>query len=249
MNDVPSTPTQHPTLHVLTRREDIDPARLEGRVVVVIDVLFATSTIVRVLAAGARSIYPACDEADARVAAAERAGALLAGEYLARTVPGWLTPTPLALAERVAAHGGDVVYCTTNGTRAIAASRGAAAVYAGALSNAAALARHIAGAHPELPVLLVCAGSLGRFCLEDFIGAGCLVQALRATGNYEPTDAALAAELACKGGAIANALDASRVGRVLVRNGLADELADAAVCDSCDVVPVLRDGVLVRATP
>lgn len=245
------TPTAngHPTLHVLSRREDIEPDRLIGRVVVVIDVLFATSTIVRVLAAGAASIYPACDEADARAAAGERKGALLAGEYLAHTLPDWLPPTPLALAKRVAGHGGDVVYCTTNGTRAIAASKGATAVYAGALTNAAALSRHIVQAHPASTVLLVCAGSLGRFCLEDFIGAGRLVQALRAAGTYAPTDAALAAELACAGGGIAQSVAASRVGRVLARNGLSDEIVDAADCDSSDVVPVLRDGVLVRATP
>lgn len=244
---MPSTSIEFPTLHVLTRREDIDPARLIGRVVVVIDVLFATSTIVRVLAAGAASIYPACDEDDARAAAGQRQGAVLAGEHLARTLPDWLPPTPLALAERVAGLGGDVVYCTTNGTRAIAASHGATAVYAGALTNAAALARHIVLAHPGFPVLLVCAGSLGRFCLEDFIGAGRLVQALRAAGRYEPTDAALAADLACAGGAIARSLAASRVGRMLARNGLADEIADAADCDSCDVVPVMRNGVLVKA--
>ena len=42
-----------PSLHVLVRREDIDASRLDGRVVVVIDVLFATSTIVHALASGA----------------------------------------------------------------------------------------------------------------------------------------------------------------------------------------------------
>lgn len=242
-------PTGIPSLHVLTRREDIDPARLAGRVVVVIDVLFATSTIVRALAAGAESIYPACDEADARAAASQRQGAVLAGEYLARTLPDYSPATPLALSAELAGRHTDVVYFTTNGTRAIAACDGAAAVYAGALTNAAALARHVVKAHPGLPVLLVCAGSLGRFCLEDFIGAGRLAQALRAAGTYEPTDAALAAELACGGGTIAQSLAASRVGRMLASNGLADEIADAADCDSCDVVPVLRDGVLVRATP
>ena len=238
--------TTPPSLHVLACREDVDPARLAGQVVVVIDVLFATSTIVRALGVGAASVYPARDDEDARAAAARSPGAVVAGEYLARTLPGHAPATPLALATRLRA-GGELVYFTTNGTRAIAACGGAAAVYAGALTNADAVARHVAAAHPGRPVLLLCAGSLGRFSLEDFVGAGHLVRALRRRGDYAPTDAALAAGFASLGVDPGHALAGSRVGRMLSRAGLGEEVAHAAECDSCDVVPVLRDGVLVRA--
>ena len=91
------------------------------------------------------------------------------------------------------------------------------------------------------------AGSLGRFSLEDFIGAGHLARALRAAGDYAPSDAALAAEFASLGIDAEQALSASRVGRMLSGAGLGAEIAHAARCDICDVVPVLRDGVLVRA--
>ncbi|MGY1410249.1 MULTISPECIES: 2-phosphosulfolactate phosphatase [unclassified Luteimonas] len=239
-------PGSLPSLHVLVRREDVDPGRLRGRVVVVVDVLFATSTIVRALDAGVASVYPARDDEDARVAARQRPGAVVAGEYLARTLPDHAPATPLALAARLR-DGGELVYFTTNGTRAISACSDAGAVYAGALTNAAALARHIARVHPGWPVLLVCAGSLGRFSLEDFIGAGHLVRALRGCADYAASDAALAAEYACAGTEPAAALARSRVGRMLARAGLDEEIAHAASCDSCDVVPVLRDGVLVRA--
>ena len=246
MTDI--VPPRRPTLHVLVRREDIDPERLRGRVVVVIDVLFATSTIVQALAAGAaRSVYPARDDDDARTQAAQRPGAMVAGEYLARTLPDHAPATPMALAQCLR-DDVELIYFTTNGTRALAACSGAEAVYAGALTNAAALASHIVDVHAGLPVLLVCAGSLGRFSLEDFLGAGHLVHALRERGGYAPTDAALAAEMARGGGDLGQALSASRVGRMLARAGLDDEIAHAAACDSSDVVPKLRDGVLVRAT-
>ena len=238
--------TTAPSLHVLVRREDIDPARLAGRVVVVIDVLFASSTIVHALGAGAAAVYPARDDDDVRAAAADRPGGVVAGEYMARTLPGRAPATPLALAQRVVA-GGQLVYLTTNGTRAIAACAGAAAVYVGALGNAGALARHVADRHPGRPVLLLCAGSLGRFSLEDFIGAGHLARALRAAGEYAPSDAALAAEFASLGIEPGEALAVSRVGRLLAGAGLEAEIAHAARCDTCAVVPVLRDGVLVRA--
>lgn len=235
-----------PSLHVLVRREDLDPARLAGRVVVVVDLLFATSTIVHALEAGAAWVYPASDGDDARAAVARAPKAVVAGEYRARTLPGHAPATPLALAARMRA-GAELVYLTTNGTSAIAACAGAAAVYAGALANAGALARHVAAAHPGLPVVLLCAGSLGRFSLEDFVGAGHLARALRAAGDYAPSDAALAAEFASLGVGPVAALAGSRVGRMLARAGLDDEIAHAAACDTSDIVPVLRDGVLVRA--
>jgi 2-phosphosulfolactate phosphatase len=40
-------------VHVVLRKEDIDPARLDGCVVIVLDILFATTTIVTALEAGA----------------------------------------------------------------------------------------------------------------------------------------------------------------------------------------------------
>lgn len=235
-----------PLVHVLVRREDLDPARLAGQVVVVIDVLFATSTIVHALGAGAAAVYPARDDEDARAAAAGRPAAVVAGEYLARTLPGHAPATPLALAALLPA-GCELVYFTTNGTRAIAACGDAVAVYAAALTNAAAVARHVAAAHPGQPVLVLCAGSLGSLSLEDFIGAGHLVRALCQAGGYAPTDAALAASFASLGAEPARALADSRVGRMLARAGLGEEIAHAAACDTCDVVPVLRDGLLVRA--
>jgi len=86
-----------------------------------------------------------------------------------------------------------------------------------------------------------------RLCLEDFIGAGHLVRALRDNGDYALTDAALAAAFAVGGADIDHLLTASRVGRMLSRAGMGDEIAHAAACDSSPVVPVLRDGALVRA--
>ena len=53
-------------VHVLPRKEDLDTTRLAGKVVVVLDILFATTTMVAALAAGAREIVPVLNEAAAR---------------------------------------------------------------------------------------------------------------------------------------------------------------------------------------
>src|SRR5918911_3716271 len=86
-------------LHVLTRKEELDSVRVTGKVVVVIDILFATTTMVAALAHGAREVVPVLDEAAAR-AEDERRGrgsCVLAGELYAETLPGFVHPAPRVL--------------------------------------------------------------------------------------------------------------------------------------------------------
>ena len=45
-------------IHVLTKKEELDTVRLAGKVAVVLDVLFATSTMVTALARGATDERP-----------------------------------------------------------------------------------------------------------------------------------------------------------------------------------------------
>lgn len=232
-------------LHVLVKREELEQARLGGKVVVVLDVLFATSTIVHVLAHGAAGVWPASDADDARRIAAGLPGARLAGEHMARPIDGFGPATPLALAAD-GLDGARFAYSTTNGTVALAALHGASHVYAAALLNGAAVARHVASAHPGMTVLLVCAGSAARFNLEDFYGAGHLVAHFRrlGAGGYAPTDSAIAAFMLADGTDAATALGRSRVGRHMASVGLQAEVACAARLDVHDVVPQLIDGCL-----
>ena len=48
-------------IHVLTRKEELDTVRLAGKIVVVLDILFATTTMVAALAHGASGVVPAID--------------------------------------------------------------------------------------------------------------------------------------------------------------------------------------------
>ncbi len=88
-------------IHVLLKKEELDRQRLPGKVVIVLDVLFATSSIVAALAHGAREVLPALNgEAALREVAGRAAGSyVLSGELDAVTLTGFRHPTPMALLE------------------------------------------------------------------------------------------------------------------------------------------------------
>ncbi len=81
-------------IHVLLKKEELDGQRLPGKVVIVLDILFATSSIVAALAHGASEVLPALDGDAALQAAAGRAAGsyVLSGELNAVTLSG--SPIP-----------------------------------------------------------------------------------------------------------------------------------------------------------
>ncbi len=234
-------------LHVLLKKEELDGERLPGKTVVVLDILFATSSIVTVLAHGASEVLPQLHGA----AALEAARGLPAGSYVlsgelnATTLDGFCHPTPLALL-REDVGGRPLIYCTTNGTVALAKAREAEHVYAAALLNGAAVVDRVLRDDPQDTVLIVCSGSADRFNLEDFYGAGYLVSLFAARGAvHELSDAARAARLLHDRSDALECLEASRVGQMMLARGLRDEVAFAATKSRFGVVPELRDGRLL----
>ncbi len=233
-------------LHVLLKKEELDDERLPGKTVVVLDIPFATSSIVTVLAHGASEVVPRIDGAAALEAARGRppGSFVLSGELNATTLDGFCHPTPLALLREDVA-GRPLIYCTTNGTVALAKARQAEHVYAGALLNGAAVVDRVIRDGPDDTVLIVCSGSADRFNLEDFYGAGYLVSLFAARGAaHELSDAARAARLLHDRCDAIECLEASRVGQLMLGRGLRDEVHFAATKSRFDVVPKLQDGVL-----
>jgi len=233
-------------IHVLLKKEELDAQRLPGKVVVVLDVLFATSSMVTALAHGAREVVPTLDGAAARAEAGRRppGSCVLSGELNAATLEGFVHPTPLALLEEDLA-GRTLVYSTTNGTVAVRKAAEADHVYAGALLNGQAVADRLERVAGDRTVLIVCSGSADSFNLEDFYGAGQLVSLLAGRGRrWELSDAAEAARLLYQGRDALACLSSGRVGRLMTGRGLEREVAFAAQESRFAVVPELRDGVL-----
>jgi 2-phosphosulfolactate phosphatase len=229
-------------VHVLTKKEELDGVRVPGKVVVVLDIIFATTTMVTALAHGAKEIVPVLDEKAARACAGEYPGCVLSGELYAETLPGFAHPAPLALVAH-GVQGKSVIYSTTNGTVAMAQSGGAARVYCGALLNARRLVEHIVGIHPRETVLIVCSGSGNNFNFEDFYGAGYFVECLLPHVD-DLSDAAKAALALYRHAKAPDALLDCRVGRMMAARGLAHEVEFACRRDALPVVPVMEQGRL-----
>ncbi len=230
-------------VHVLFRKEELDHEKVEGKVAIVLDVLFATTTIVNALAHGAAEVIPTLDEAGAKAEAQKhREGSyLLAGELYAETLPGFAPPTPLALAREPIA-GRKVIYSTTNGTVALKQAAKADHVYAGALLNGEALVRRVLERHAGKTVLIICSGSMGKPNLEDIYGAGYLVDLFMREfpGDADTySDASVAAVSVFRSDPPEAALLQARVGRMMVARGLEHEVRYAAGLGVLDAVPEL----------
>src|SRR6266849_6730194 len=221
-------------IHILLKKEELDGQRLPGKVVVVLDVLFATSSIVTALAHGAAEVIPTLNGD----AALLEAGTRQAGSYV---MAGELNATTLA--------GLALMYSTTNGTVALSKCREAAHVYAGALLNGEAVVEHIERNFSAETVLIVCSGSADNFNLEDFYGAGYFASLFaRRSGAHEFSDVALAAQMLHDGGDVMDCLGRSRVGRMMAARGLEREVQFAAQKSCFDIVPRLTGGCLRIST-
>jgi len=229
-------------VHVLSKKEELDSVRLSGKVVVVLDIIFATTTMVTALAHGAKEVVPVADENAARACAGDFPGCVLSGELFAETLAGFAHPAPLALVAH-GVQGKSVIYSTTNGTVAMTQASGAARVYCGALLNARRLVEHIVATHARETILIVCSGSGNNFNFEDFYGAGYFVECLLPHVK-DLSDAAKAALLLYRQARAPEALLDCRVGRMMVARGLAHEVEFACQRDAFAVVPVLEHGRL-----
>jgi 2-phosphosulfolactate phosphatase len=222
---------------------EVDPASLQQSVVVVIDVVRATTTMTEALANGARGIYPTASTEDAVKLATSlgRDDTLLCGERKGAKVEGFdLGNSPREFTEPTVS-GKRLVMSTTNGTRAIVAGGEGARLVACAFTNLGAVAETLRDASS---VTILCSGREDRFSLEDSLCAGLLIARLRGEHDVTPvlSDASRAAL------ALADSLQPDRAflsdtaaGRALIEIGLGDDLDICAHVDRHSIVPEMRD--------
>lgn len=233
-------------IHLIMKKEDIDPSKItDQQIVVVLDVLLATSTIVTCLFHGAKEVFPVKDNREALLLEKSLAHLkpLLVGEVDGQTIQGFLDPTPLSLSKKVKDK--SLILATTNGTVAIRKVTFAKYIFIASLLNGNAVAEYI---HKKIEndytVVVVCSGSGSRFSMEDFYGAGYFIHRLVNASDkneMELTDSALNAKLFYEKfeNESEQILSATRVGKMLLDYGLANEISFVSQQGKIPIVPQL----------
>jgi len=223
-------------------------AEVQGRTVFVIDILRATTSMCAALHHGAKAVIPVGSTEEA-LRLAQTIGSenvLLAGEKDCVRIAGFhLGNSPLEMAEP-SVRGKTLIVTTTNGTRAMLACQGAAAVYGACAANLSVSAEKARETiERKGRILIVCAGRDGAFSLDDAYCAGRLAAA--ALGEHRPrrglNDAAIASlDLVRRyGDDWQRPLRRSRAGRELIRLGFGDDVLDAARPDAYPVLAYFHE--------
>ncbi len=218
---------------------------LEDKVVVVVDVLRATSCMVTALAHGIGHIIPVSTLEEA--AELGRLGHLAAAERDGRMAEGFdLGNSPFGF-QNEDFKGRTLAMTTTNGTKSIVLSKHAHRVVAGAFLNLTAVANYIRRAGHD--VVVVCAGWRDMVNAEDTLFAGALAEALKdefAAAN-DATKLARSLYNCAKEDMKEYLRDTSHFNRMM-RLDLERDIDFCLTSDVYDVVPELNsDGFLMAA--
>ena len=213
-------------------------------IVVLVDILRASTTICAAVGNGVEAIIPVASHAEARQLKSE--GFLVASEKDGVQLDFADFGNSAFSFTRDAIGGKTLVYCTTNGTRALEIAKGASSIAIGAFINLSAVTEWLAAQRED--VVILCSGWKNKFCLEDSLFAGALTKRLLDTGLFrsECDSAAAAMDLwsLAEGDVLAYVEKAAQRHR-LKKLGLDDVIPYSFECDQVNVVP-LFDGRLIK---
>lgn len=231
------------TLEVCLSPSLIPHYETDGRIVVVIDIFRATSSICYGFENGAIEIIPVATVEECK--SYEGQGYLLAAERNGEVVEGFnFGNSPFSYTEEKVS-GKKIVLTTTNGTHAISQAKNADKIVVGSFLNLDAISTWLSNENSD--VLLLCSGWKNKFNLEDTLFAGAVVNQLRdKVDNF--CDAAIAAEdlyLKAKDGLREYLYKSSHSQRLKELN-IEDDIQFCLKQNICKSIPVLKDNKLVR---
>jgi 2-phosphosulfolactate phosphatase len=212
-------------------------------VVVVIDILRATSSICVAMAHGVRSIVPVASVEESKayrekgyLIGAERNGEMLDGYDLGNSPFSYMNGQ---VKDR------DIALSTTNGTQAIVAAAHAHTIVAGSFLNLDVLCNWLM--KQERSVLLLCSGWKNSFNLEDTLFAGAVVERLDPHFSLGPMrDAAIAAKhlYSLAKHDLYGFLEESSHRKRLEKLHIEKDIEFCLTPNQAPVIPVLKDGAL-----
>jgi len=224
------------------------PNLLSNKVVVVIDVLRATSVMVHGMSQGALEIFPVLtvEEAFQLVKTFPPGTTLLGGEKDTRRIKGFdLGNSPREyISEKV--KGKRLILRTTNGTKVFHLVSSGREIMVGSFFNIGTVAQRCLELDKDL--FLFPSGDEGNFSLEDTVCGGMLIDLILKKGERGVilTDASRAAHILYKRFEtnLLEAFHLSNHGKKLIHSGLEDDLLYCARTDITHLVPIFREGVI-----
>ncbi|MFN3342724.1 MAG: 2-phosphosulfolactate phosphatase [Flavobacteriales bacterium] len=219
--------------------------RNDENIVVIIDILRATSAICTAFEHGVEKIIPVATVDEAREYKAK--GFLAGAERDAVPVEGFdFGNSPFSyMGEHI--KGQTIVLTTTNGTQAINAAKDAHKVIIGAFTNITAVCNYLKS--QDRNVMLLCSGWKNKFNLEDALFAGAVTEELSKHPElFKLQDAALALKYLYQQAMedphkfLHNASHKERLAKL----GLKEDIKYCLQNDLTKEIPVLDNGALVR---
>lgn len=214
-------------------------------IVVVIDVLRATSAITTAFYNGVAKMIPVATIEEAMkykeqglIVAAERNGEIVEGFDLGNSPFGYMNKK---------VKGKTIAITTTNGTQAIEAAKNAQTVIIGSFLNLDIVIDYLKTEQRD--VLLLCAGWKNKFNLEDTLYAGAIADALVSKYDYTTNcDSAIAAgqlyHLAKHD--LYGFLSLSSHRNRLQKLNLERDIKYCLTPNQCPVIPIMENGSLVK---
>lgn len=162
-------------IDIIISGDDINEAKLKGKIAVVIDMFRATSVIITALNNGCCKIMPFLTIEETMKASEEigRSNCILGGERKAVKIDGFdVSNSPLEYTEALVKDK-TVLMTTTNGTKTLTKSTAADEILIAAMINAKAIAKEIISLNKD--VVIVNAGTNGNFSMDDYICSGYII--------------------------------------------------------------------------
>lgn len=214
-------------------------------IVVVIDVLRATSAICAAFDNGIASIIPVPTVEEAWeykkkgfLAGAERKGQIVEGFDFGNSPFSYMNPD---------FKGKDVVLTTTNGTKSLDVAKNAEVVVVGSFLNLDYLSKWLE--KQDKNILCLCSGWQDKFNLEDTICAGAIADYLISTGNFTSVeDSSIAAKYLYQSAKdnYFGYLKSSSHRRRLKNLNLNEDIKYCLTPNQTNVIPILKNGKLVN---
>ncbi|MFY0625392.1 MAG: 2-phosphosulfolactate phosphatase [Reichenbachiella sp.] len=232
-----------PTIDVCLSPNLIDLYDLEGKIVVVVDILRATSVMVTAMAHGVKDILPVATLDEAKhhlekkdyICAAERGGDMVDGFSYGNSPFSYMHED---------IKGKSLVMTTTNGTLAITKSTDADEIIIGAFLNISTIAEYLSRTNKD--VIIHCAGWKGKTNMEDTLFAGALVEKLLETHDMgcDTPSLALSYYQAVKNNLVETVKGSAHAIRLNKLN-IEKDITFCLDLDVYDVIPKLSKGTLI----